>query len=412
MNYVIIGNSSAAIGCIEGIRQVDTTSTITVISNETYHTYGRPLISYWLEGKVSDENMYYRPSDFYETNHCTLMLGETVTSINPNEAIITLKSGQKLFYDRLLIATGSRPFIPPMNGLENVKNQFTFMTYDDAKAVKQSLKPESKVLIIGAGLIGLKAAEGIYTTTTDITVVDLADRILPSILDLEGSKIIQAHLEAKGINFLLNDSVAEFTATTATLKSGKTLNFDILIIAVGVRPNIELAKECGIHVGSGIFIDDTCRTSAVNIYAAGDCTESIDITTGEQKILALLPNAYMQGEVAGISMAGGQKIYEKAIPMNAIGFFGIHMITAGSYIGDAVITTSLNHYKKLIFKDDLLKGYIMIGDVKRAGIYTSMIKEQIPLENVNLELLQEKPQMMLFSKSRRVEKLGGVKHGN
>ncbi len=412
MNYVIIGNSSAAIGCIEGIRKVDTTSNITVISDETYHTYGRPLISYWLQGKVSDENIYYRSSDFYEKNNCKLMLGETVTSIIPNESVLTLQSGQKIPYDKLLIATGSRPFIPPMNGLENVKNQFTFMKYDDAKAVKKSLKPDSKVLIIGAGLIGLKAAEGIYNTTNDITVVDLADRILPSILDIEGSAMVQKHLESKGINFLLNDSVAQFTSNTATLKSGVTLSFDILIIAVGVRPNIELAKECGINVNRGILIDETCRTSAVNIYAAGDCTESVDITTGEQKILALLPNAYMQGEVAGISMAGGSKTYRKAIPMNAIGFFGLHMITAGSYTGEAVTTRLDGNYKKLVFKDNVLKGYIMIGDVKRAGIYTSMIKEQIPLEDVDINLLEEKPQMMLFNKARRVEKLGGVKLGN
>lgn len=412
MNYVIIGNSSAAIGCIEGIRKVDTTSNITVISDETYHTYGRPLISYWLQGKVSDENIYYRSSDFYEKNNCKLMLGETVTSIIPNESVLTLQSGQKIPYDKLLIATGSRPFIPPMNGLENVKNQFTFMKYDDAKAVKKSLKPDSKVLIIGAGLIGLKAAEGIYNTTNDITVVDLADRILPSILDIEGSAMVQKHLESKGINFLLNDSVAQFTSNTATLKSGVTLSFDILIIAVGVRPNIELAKECGINVNRGILIDETCRTSAVNIYAAGDCTESVDITTGEQKILALLPNAYMQGEVAGISMAGGSKTYGKAIPMNAIGFFGLHMITAGSYTGEAVTTRLDGNYKKLVFKDNVLKGYIMIGDIKRAGIYTSMIKEQIPLEDVDINLLEEKPQMMLFNKARRVEKLGGVKLGN
>ena len=412
MNYVIIGNSSAAIGCIEGIRKVDTTSNITVISDETYHTYGRPLISYWLQGKVSDENIYYRSSDFYEKNNCKLMLGETVTSIIPNESVLTLQSGQKIPYDKLLIATGSRPFIPPMNGLENVKNQFTFMKYDDAKAVKKSLKPDSKVLIIGAGLIGLKAAEGIYNTTNDITVVDLADRILPSILDIEGSAMVQKHLESKGINFLLNDSVAQFTSNTATLKSGVTLSFDILIIAVGVRPNIELAKECGINVNRGILIDETYRTSAVNIYAAGDCTESVDITTGEQKILALLPNAYMQGEVAGISMAGGSKTYGKAIPMNAIGFFGLHMITAGSYTGEAVTTRLDGNYKKLVFKDNVLKGYIMIGDVKRAGIYTSMIKEQIPLEDVDINLLEEKPQMMLFNKARRVEKLGGVKLGN
>ena len=419
MNYVIIGNSAAAIGCIEGIRKIDQVNKIIVISDEPYHTYGRPLISYWLGGQVSDEKMNYRPADFYEKNSCELMLGDTVTSIDTTSYEVLLASGSKIAFDKLLIATGSRPFVPPMTGLENVKNQFNFMTYDDAKAINSVLTPESKVLVIGAGLIGLKAAEGIYETTKDITVVDLADRILPSILDVRGSSIVKAHLESKGIRFILNDSVAEFTSSSATLKSGINLDFDILIVAVGVRPNVELAKEAGLEVGRGIIVSHTCETSQIGIFAAGDCTESFDITTNTQKILALLPNAYMQGEVAGMTMAEGKNTFENAIPMNAIGFFGLHLITAGSYEGEEVITETENDYKKLIFKEGLLKGFILIGDVKRAGIYTSIIKEQIPVSHVDATLLKEKPQMMLFNKSRRAQtlgginpKLGGVKVGN
>lgn len=412
MNYVIIGNSSAAIGCIEGIRQIDKVGTITIISDEAYHTYGRPLISYWLEGKVSDENIYYRAHDFYEKNNCKLFLGKVVTAIYSDEAKVILEDGTELSYDKLLIAIGSRPFVPPMDGLGDVPHKFSFMKYDDAKAVKAVLKPTSKVLIIGAGLIGLKAAEGLYKTTKDITIVDLADRILPSILDVEGSSIVQKHLESKGVSFLLNDKVSTFTASSATLTSGKIIDFDILIVAVGVRPNIELASSCGIATERGIIIDSTCQTSYENIYAAGDCTLSTDVTTGEQKILALLPNAYMQGEVAGMNMAGGKKVYNKAIPMNAIGFFGLHMITAGTYSGESITTLAENNYKKLVFKDGVLKGYIMIGDVKRAGIYTSMIKEATPVVDMDLELLKQKPQMMLFNKNRRLEKLGGVKLGN
>ncbi len=408
MNYVIIGNSSAAIGCIEGIRKIDQVNKIIVISDEPYHTYGRPLISYWLAGKVSDEKIYYRPTDFYEKNNCELILEALVTSIDPTNHEVLLASGNKVSFDKLLIATGSRPFVPPMTGLENVKNQFNFMTYDDAKAVSSALTPQSKVLIIGAGLIGLKAAEGIYETTKDITVVDLADRILPSILDAKGSSIVESHLESKGVRFILNDSVAEFTSSSATLKSGMSLDFDILIVAVGVRPNVELAKEAGLEVGRGIIVSNTCETSKTGIFAAGDCTESFDITTDTQKILALLPNAYMQGEVAGITMAGGEKTFENAIPMNAIGFFGLHMITAGSYEGEEVITETEAHYRKLIFKDGVLKGFILIGDVQRAGIYTSIIKEQIPVSHVDITLLKEKPQMMLFNKSYRAQKLGGI----
>ncbi|MDF2614841.1 MAG: NAD(P)H-nitrite reductase [Clostridia bacterium] len=412
MNYLIIGNSTAAIGAVEGIRRLDTTSSITILSDETYHTYSRPLISYWLEGKVSDEKIFYRPQDFYSANKCNVLLGKKAVKIDRSEGEVILEDGSAVAYDKLLIATGSRPFVPLMEGLDTVSNKFTFMKYDDAKAVKAVLKPDSKVLIIGAGLIGLKAAEGVYKMTKDITVVDLADRILPSILDNEGSNIVQKHLETKGVRFILSDKAAKFTDGTAILESGTALDFDILIIAIGVRPNTELASECGLEVNKGIIVDSTCKTSDASIYAAGDCTESFDVSTGTEKILALLPNAYMQGEVAGLAMAGGTKTYEKAIPMNAIGFFGLHMITAGSYDGDATSIQTEGNYKKLVLKDGLVKGYIMIGDVARAGIYTSIIKEQIPVPDLDSELLASKPQMMLFSKSRRLQNLGGVNVGN
>ncbi len=412
MNYLIIGNSSAAIGAVEAIRKQDTTSSITLISDEPYHTYGRPLISYWLEGKVSDDKIYYRPMDFYEKNDCNLILGTKVTAIDAKAKVVKLEDTSTIAYDKLLIATGSRAFVPPMPGLEKVENKFSFMKYDDAKAIKAALKKDSKVLIIGAGLIGLKAAEGIAQTSSDITVVDLADHILPSILDCEAAQIVQKHIETQGVQFILNDKVVHFDESTATLASGKSIPFDLVIVAVGVRPNVELAKEAGLEVNRGIILDENCKTSDPHIYAAGDCTESIDLTTGEQKILALLPNAYIQGEVAGTCMAGVEKTYTRAIPMNAIGFFGLHMITAGTYDGEATVLSSTGSFKKLVFKDGLLKGYIMIGDVKRAGIYTSLIKEEIPVSKVDLNLLSSQPQMLFFDKPRRLEKLGGIYNEN
>ena len=158
----------------------------------------------------------------------------------------------------------------------------------------------------------------------------------------------------------------------------------------------------------GIITDMTLKTSLDDIYAAGDCTVSYDASSDTEKILALLPNAYMQGEVAGRNMAGREFYYVNAIPMNAIGFFGLHIISAGSYDGEEYVTETENTYKKLVFRDNTLKGYILMGDVARAGIYTSMIKERIDLGDVDIEMLKDKPQMMMFGKARREEKLGGI----
>lgn len=409
MNYVIIGNSAGAIGCVEGIRKTDKEGKITLIASEPHHTYSRPLISYLIYGKTDEERMKYRSSSFYEDNKVDAKLGVTVTKINKEEKTVETDSGEKIPYDKLLIATGSNPFIPHMDGLDSVKTKFTFMTLDSAKALDSALTAESRVLIIGAGLIGLKCAEGICDKVGEITVVDLADRILPSILDNAGSEIIQHHIEKSGVKFILSDSVKEFSGSAAVLNSGRSVEFDILVIAVGVRPATELAAKSGINVNRGIVTNERCETSEKDIYAAGDCTESLDITTGRNKIMALLPNAYMQGECAGRNMAGdSEALYNRAIPMNAIGFFGLHIISAGSYDGEEYTEQNGDCYKKLVTKDGLLKGFILIGDVKRAGIYTSLIREKTPLDTIDFELIKTKPRLMAFAKTERYKKLRGV----
>lgn len=412
MNYVIIGNGTAAVGVIEGIRVVDKTGSITVISSEPYPVYGRPLISYLLLGKTTEDKMlHYRPADFYEQNGVTAMLGKTVSKIDAAAKTVALESGETVPYDKLCVCTGSRPFVPPMDGLDQVKNKTSFMTLDDAKHLDAMLGDgnDKRVLIIGAGLIGLKCAEGIYQRVRELTIIDMAPRILPNVLTDVPAAMIQRHIESKGARFLLEDSVAQFTSpTSATLKSGKTIDFDVLVVAVGVRPNTELAAEAGCKVERGILTNDHAATSAPDIYAAGDCTVSHDIAAETDRILAILPNAYMQGETAGMNMAGGDRAFNKAMPMNASGFMGLHMITAGAYDGEQYLEQDEDNYKLLVTRDNRLVGFIMIGNVDRAGIYTSLIREQVPLDAIDFELIREKPQLMAFSRAERAKKLGGA----
>jgi len=405
MKYVIIGNSTAAVGTVEGIRSIDKNGEIVIISDEKYHTYSRPLISYLLWGKTDLQKMQYRPDDFYKKNNVTLMLEKRVMKIDSAAKNVELNSGEKVSFDKLMVATGSRPFVPPMKGLETVTDKFSFMTLNDALSLENALTRDSKVLVVGAGLIGLKCVEGIADKVKEITVIDLADRILPSILDVEGAALVQKKIEEKGVKFVLGASVAEFTASSAKASNGNVIDFDILVLAVGVRPNTELIKEAGGKVERGIITDNRMQTSLKDVYSAGDCVESYDITIDTSRILALLPNAYMQGNIGGINMAGGEKEFTKAVPMNAIGFFGYHIITAGSYIGDCYKVSENDNLKKLYTKDNLLKGYIMIGDIKRAGIYTSLIREKKPLSEIDFELIKDKPQLMAFSQVERQQKL-------
>lgn len=406
--YVIIGNGVAAAGCIEGIRSVDQTGEITVVSEEKHAVYSRPLISYYLEKKTDLERMRYRGADFYDRMGCKVLYGHRAVQIREKEREILLDDGSLLPYDALCLATGSSPFVPPFEGLDSVENKYSFMTLDDALALEQAISKSSRVLIVGAGLIGLKCAEGICQRVKSVTVCDLADRILSSILDAECARRMQDHLEAHGIRFLLGDSADRFDGNTARMKSGATVDFDVLVLAVGVRPNTGLLKEIGGDVNRGILVNGRMETSVPGIYAAGDCTEGEDISSGQNKVLAILPNAVMQGHTAGANMAGGAAIFDKGIPMNAIGFFGLHAMTAGSYEGEVYEEKTDRSLKRLYTKDGLLKGFILIGCDERAGIYTSMIREKTPLSSVNFDLMKKAATTAAFSSDMRRKKFGGL----
>lgn len=412
-SYVIIGNGVAAAGCIEGIRSVDKDTKITVISAENHPVYCRPLISYYLENKTTLDKMSYRDADFYEKNKCDVIYGKQAVKIDKDGKSVTLDDATNIKYDSLCIASGSSPFIPSFAGLETVQNKFSFMTIDDTLALEKAITKESKVLIIGAGLIGLKCAEGILEKVAKITVCDLSDRILSSILDDECAAIMQKHLEEHGIKFMLDDTAESFDINTAKMKSGASVDFDVLVLAVGVRANTNIFKDAGGDVNRGIIINDKMQTNIDDIYAAGDCSEGNDITFGQKRVLAILPNAYMQGFCAGANMAGGNSLFDNAIPMNSIGFFGLHAMTAGSYYtekegGSVYEEKGENSIKRLYMKDGVLTGYIIIGDVNRAGIYTSLVREKTSLDTINMDMLKKNPSLAMFFPEIRRKKLGGV----
>ena len=411
--YVILGNGVAAVGCIEGIRREDKESAITVVSKEPYAVYGRPLISYYLEGKTDLERMKYRPDDFYEKNGCTVLYGKTAVKLDKENQQVLLDDGTSLPYDELCVATGSSPFVPPFEGLDTVKNQYPFMTLDDTLALEKAVTPSSRVLIIGAGLIGLKCAEGLAERVGEITVCDLAGHVLSSILDETCAGMVAETLEAHGIHLMLGDSVARFDGQTALMKSGRTVEFDVLVLAVGVRANTSLVKDAGGETERGILVNKKMETTLPHVYAAGDCTQGDELLSGQKRVLALLPNAYMQGQCAGINMAGGESVFDKAIAMNSIGFFGLHLMTAGCCFpkeegGEVYEEHIPGGIKRLFTKDGFLTGFMLINATDRAGIYTAMIREQIPLDTVNFELLQKTASLCAFSAENRRKKLGGV----
>ncbi len=417
MDYVIIGNSAAAVGAVEGIRQVDREGRITVISDEPYHTYSRPLISYWLAGKVTADKMIYRDEKFYETNNVQPLLGKRVCEINFEGRKVRLEDGSAVSYDRLLIATGGKPIVPPVAGLDK-KGVYSFIKFDDVKAIKSAVAAgKRKAVVIGAGLIGLKAAEALNRLGADVNVVELANRILPAILDEEAGQMVQGYLEEAGIKFSLNNTVTEVSGDNAvsgvTLKDGTFAECEMLIVAIGVNPNIGLA-EGSLSVNRGILVNEKMETSLPGIYAAGDVSEGFDVVYGTNRVLPLLPNAYLQGETAGRSMAGAETVFDGGLAMNAIGFGDLPMLTAGIVKPDTeefeVLVDSAPEtrtYRKIVLKDNRIMGYILLNKIDRAGILTGLIREKADVTPFKDRLLKYGFGYIDFPESERKSRLSG-----
>lgn len=421
MKYVIIGASAAGLSTAESIRKNDKNGEITVLTKENYLPYSRPSISYYLKGKVNQSDMLLRKPNYYKTNGIDIVTGADVKEIDVKNK--TVKAGRKSYpYDKLCLATGSRPFIPPMKNVGGKSNVYTFLDLASTKAVKQNADKDTKAVVIGGGLIGMKAAEGLSKICKSVDVIEFAPRILPSILDEKSAKGVKKYIEKEGgIKFHLEDTIVEAKSkgkkiTSVILKSGKELKCDMLIVAVGVRPETALAETAGIEVNRGIITDTkTMQTSNADIYACGDCCVSTDMLDGSSKIIALWPNAVQQGMVAGSQMSGGNDEILGTYSVNAIDFYNLRICTCGliNAKGEQYsdkIKANGDEYKRLVFEGNKLVGFVLINSSTNAGIYTSLIENKVDLDIIQGDIM-DTPSLFLFDKSTRTTKLTGSKEG-
>ncbi|MCL6638596.1 MAG: FAD-dependent oxidoreductase [Firmicutes bacterium] len=420
MEYVIIGNSAAAVGAVESIRKVDGSGSITVIGEEKEHVYSRPLIAHLAAGEVGEERLPYRPLDFYDRMSARARLGERVAAVDYRAQKVVLASGGTVYYDRLLLATGSRPVPPPVRGLE-LNGVTAFQTLADARQMLEMVRAGRKrALVLGAGLIGMRAAYALQKSGADVTVV-ARRRVLSRILDGEGSGVLEAVLEKGGVRLLKGCSVLEITGREgrvagAVLDNGEFFPCDLVVTAVGVAPDLSLAGE--LKTNRGILVNEYFQTSFSNVYAAGDVAETWDIPRGRPRVNANWPNAHGQGRLAGLNMAGRAAPYKGSLGMNTVTFYGVPVVSMGifdpveeglpGYEIKVRKNPPANIYQKLVFKDNRLKGAIFIGDLGYCGAVKDLIMEQTLVGIVKDAILEERYQFYDFLRKMRRDKVEGV----
>ncbi len=386
MHHVIIGGSIAGISAAKAIRNNNANAEITLISGENVTAYYRPMIPVLIDGQKAEVDITY-PDDPIEKYRLNAVY-EMATDVDVQSKDVLLSSGKRIKFDRLLIATGSVPIIPDIPGIKG-QGIFTLRTMEDAIKIRDARSVAENAVVIGGGLVGIKAAEALKSTV-NVTIIEKLSQILYQRLDRRGAEIISLALKNEGITILTEDSVVEIIRDGGNVKavrlaSGSTINADIVIIAIGVRPDMDIFKDSGIKISKGIQVNELLQTNIPDIYAAGDVVEFRELLTGISSVSALWSNAMEMGRIAGMNMTGADRRYPGFLTvMNATEIAGIPMIAVGIIEPEGreyeIITEdSIDSYKRFVFKGDLLVGVIFIGDIKNAGIYTNLIKNQIPM---------------------------------
>lgn len=395
--YLIIGNSAGGIGAVEAIREVDKKGKIIMVSDEEYHAYSRALIPYYLSEKTSFSDIFIRSSDFYQSKDIVLILGKRVIDVDVEKRVIILDDEDVIGYEKILIATGSKPIIPKFVGVEDTEF-FTFTTLNDALIIKDEIETGKykKAVVLGGGLIGLMAAEALKKKGLDVTVVDLADRVLAPVLDKIGSCIVENHLEENNIHIITKHTIDKVLGEgSVILDDGTELPCEMLILAIGVKPRLELVQG-KVKVNRGIVVDRRMRTSVKDVYACGDCAEVYDFVHDDFRLMPLWPTAYVGGRIAGFNMCGVVKEYRWGTNMSSMHFFGLPVITAGISANDEggyeilkVVDEEKKIYKKIVLRDNRVVGMIFMNKIDRAGIFLGLMRNGTDVSSFKEELLSD-----------------------
>ena len=386
MNFMVVGSGPAGIFAAEAIRKRDKESPVTIVTAAENPAHSPVMLSYWMAGNSSREVLLFRDASWFEKTMIDVRPGSPAASLNLSSRKLVLADGHEVDYDRLLIATGANPIPLPIPGIKS-KGVASLRTLHDAETILEESHGVRDVVIIGGGFIGLKLACHLKERGLNITVLEKESKLAVRMFDRKASKIIEENLRKQGIGIETNVEVAEVLhergwVTGVRTKEDLTFTCQRIIVAVGVRPNVQWLAGSGIEISGGILVNERMETNAPGVYAAGDAAMTRDSINSERVNNATWPSATRQGIIAGTNMAGGNLPHASNFSMNALNLFGLKMAAAGhSYYDegsemDILLEEREDRYRKIVMKEGRIIGFILIGDISGAGLLLSRMKRR------------------------------------
>ena len=381
--YVIVGGGVAGVTAARALAdRVSLGDNILLLSRESYPYYPRPLLWRYIAGTKEQDELYFKPLSWYEEQGITFRLDTNVTDLDAEAHRLTLEDGEEIHYDRLLLATGARPFVPPVEGREKA-GVFTLRTLADAKSIKAYAEEVSQAVVIGGGLLGLETARALSEAGPAAHVVEIADHLLPRQLDAEGARVLRSLLEDQGLAIttgaMVDAILGEGRAERARTKDGELIDGELVLFSAGIRCRAKLAKDGGLEVNHGVVVDVTLRTSAEDIFAAGDVAEF------EGRIYGIIPPAMEQAEVAAANMVvPGSAEYAGSVPSTTLEVAGARVTSLGKYNPEEEnVFQVVRHadserglYRKFVLDEGRIVGAIILNDPQRAAMVRPLIERR------------------------------------
>lgn len=422
MKHVIIGAGPAGVRAAETLRHEDAKCDITLVSGEPGEPYARMAIPYILTGRIDESGAHQRRSpDHFDRLRVRYLNRQAVrVDAGANGGQVALDNGARLDYDRLLVATGSSPSLPPIPGTD-LDGCVTCWTLDDARVIVSKLRPGARVVMLGAGFVAGVIMKSLVESGAQLSVIaGRQGQILRSMMTPVGSAMIQRWLEGKGVNVITQGRSERIEPGPRLVLDNQTLDADLIILATGVHPNIAFLEGTGVEIDEGVIVDERMQTTVPCIYAAGDVAQGRDFSTGEWVVHALQPTATEHGRIAALNMAGRNVPYQGSLGMNVLDTIGLISYTFGLWKGRPGGETVENvdaehfHYTRLCFDGDVLVGAITIGNIRHVGAMRGLIQTRRHLGEWKARLMQN-PQLVMdafvdLSEAVSAGRLSGAGH--